>query len=99
MNYRFLPHAFQELKDATLYYSNLDASLGDSFCAEIERVIALILMLPNAWPLITETARRCRTRRFPYGVVYRVREEKIEILAVMHLSREPQYWADRAEHA
>jgi plasmid stabilization system protein ParE len=95
MNYSFLPHASQELEDATLYYSNLDTSLGGSFRAEIERVIGLILKLPNAWPLITNTARRCRTRRFPYAVVYRDRENEIQILAVMHVSRPPRYWLDR----
>ena len=32
---------------------------------------------------------------FPYALLYRVWNEQIEILAVMHLSRKPGYWADR----
>ena len=95
MNYYFEPHALQELNDATEYYHNLHPALGDAFFQEVVRVISLILKLPEAWPLVTPSTRRCRTKRFPYGIVYRVQEGDIEIVAVMHLAREPQYWADR----
>jgi hypothetical protein len=33
----------------------------------------------------------------PYGLVYQVRSDKILILAVMHLSRRPDYWRDREQ--
>ena len=95
MNLQFNPHARQELKDATVYYNNLSQDVGDSFSHEVERVLSLILRLPEAWPLVTPSTRRCRTKRFPYGIVYRVRKEEIQIIAVMHLSREPQYWKAR----
>jgi hypothetical protein len=86
MNYHFVPHASQELTDASLYYSKLEPSLGASFRAEIERAIALILLLPSAWPLLTKTARRCCMRRFPYGIVYRTHGHQVEILAVLTLA-------------
>ncbi|HJX90265.1 MAG TPA: type II toxin-antitoxin system RelE/ParE family toxin [Pyrinomonadaceae bacterium] len=95
MNFHFNPHARQELKNATVYYNSLSISLGDSFSLEVERAISLILRLPEAWPLITPSARRCLTKRFPYGIVYAIRNEEIEIVAVMHLHREPKYWTDR----
>jgi hypothetical protein len=41
MNYFFDPHARQELKDATLYLSDVDPSLGNDFAEEVERTIAL----------------------------------------------------------
>lgn len=95
MNYYFAPHARQELKDATLYFSNLDPSLGKDFADEVERTISLILRFPEAWPRVTRSARRCRIQRFPYALLYRIGDEQIEILAVMHLSRRPNYWIDR----
>jgi plasmid stabilization system protein ParE len=95
MNYFFAPHARQELRNATLYLSDVDASLGKAFAEEVERTIALILRFPEAWPRVTPSARRCRTQRFPYAILYRIWDEQIEILAVMHLSRKPDYWTER----
>jgi len=95
MNYFFNPHARQELKDATLYFSDIDPVLGKGFAEDVERTISLVLQFPEAWPLVTRSARRCRTQRFPYALLYRIWNEQIEVLAVMHLSRKPGYWADR----
>jgi hypothetical protein len=36
---------------------------------------------------------------FPYGIVYKTAREEIFIIAVMNLSREPDYWKDRAKKA
>jgi hypothetical protein len=33
--------------------------------------------------------------RFPYRVIYRVRDEDIYIVAIAHTSRRPGYWKDR----
>jgi hypothetical protein len=41
--------------------------------------------------------RQHRLNRFPYGIVYQVREDEIAILAVAHLHRRPRYWRDRIE--
>ena len=95
MKYYFNPHARQELKDATLYFDNIDPALGKGFAAEVERAISLILRFPEAWPRVTRSARRCRTQTFPYALLYRIWDEQVEILAVMHLSRRPGYWINR----
>jgi len=39
--------------------------------------------------------RRCRVKRFPYAVIYFVHDDVIYVLAVMHLSRHPDYWRER----
>ncbi len=95
MNYHFEVHARQELRDAIAYYDSLNSRLGDAFREEVERLISLLLKFPNAWPELSLSTRRCRTKRFPYALIYRTKEEEIEIVAVMHLSREPHYWVDR----
>ena len=33
--------------------------------------------------------------KFPYGVLYAVEQDYILILAIMHCSREPNYWKNR----
>ena len=95
MKYCFEPHAQQELRDAVAYYDSLSLPLGHAFLREVERVISLLRNFPEAWPELSPSTRRCRTRRFPYGVVYRIKEGEIEIVAVMHLHRDPNYWVDR----
>jgi plasmid stabilization system protein ParE len=95
MNYHFEVHARQELRDALAYYDSVDPLLGNKFRDEVERLISLLLKFPYAWPELSLSTRRCRTKRFPYSLIYRVREEEVEIVAVMHLSREPNYWVDR----
>jgi plasmid stabilization system protein ParE len=95
MNYYFEVHARQEFRDAIAYYDSLNSRLGDKFHEEVERLISLLLKFPNAWPELSFSTRRCRTKKFPYALIYRTKEEQIEIVAVMHLSREPNYWVDR----
>jgi len=42
-----------------------------------------------------KNTRRCRTKRFPYGLIYRCKGDEILIVAVAHLHRRPGYWHDR----
>jgi plasmid stabilization system protein ParE len=96
MNYNYHPHARREIDDAADYYDNLDLKLGDDFLEEIDDCISRILMFPLAWPKMQAgSVRRCRTHRFPYSLIYDLDEEQVFILAVMHESREPNYWVDR----
>lgn len=80
MKYRFEPHAQQELRDAVAYYDSLSVPLGHAFLTEVERVISLLRNFPEAWPELSPSTRRCRTRRFPYGLVYRIKELKLKLL-------------------
>lgn len=36
-----------------------------------------------------------RIARFPYGVIYRHKENEILVIAVANLHRKPDYWQDR----
>jgi plasmid stabilization system protein ParE len=87
MSYRFHPHAKAELQDAVSYYDSLSHDLGDAFLREIDDCISRVLSFPTAWTPLDALRRRCRTKRFPYGLVYQVEGETVFILAVMHLHR------------
>ncbi len=95
MEIKFLPPAEIELTEAVSYYNMQSEGLGFEFAAEIKRTIERIIQYPEAWTKLSKRSRRCRTNRFPYGVIYQVREETLFIVAVMHLSREPQTWESR----
>ena len=77
--------------------NRLIVDFGARFRVEVERVIALIRQAPEAWPRLSHSTRRCRTSRFPYGIIYRIKNGVIEVLAVAHSSRRPKYWVDRLD--
>jgi plasmid stabilization system protein ParE len=91
----FLAPAQAEVMEAISYYNMQSEGLGYEFAAEVKRTIERIIQYPEAWFKLSERTHRCRTNRFPYGVIYQVRAETLLIVAVMHLSREPRTWKSR----
>ena len=79
---RFLAPAVTELERAIAYYNSQSEGLGYEFAAEIRRTLERIVAHPLAWNPVSSRTRRCRTNRFPYGIVYQVRDEAILIVAV-----------------
>ena len=95
MEIRFLSIAEDELEDAIVYYEGKEAGLGLRFLTEINNCLDRIQQYPNAWLQFSENTKRCRTKVFPYGVVYRMEKEEIVIVAVASLLRDPDHWKDR----
>jgi len=94
MTYRFLSGAQRDLADAMEYYEAAMPGLGFEFLEEVERAVARILLQPEAWARVSENHRRCRLRRFPYGLIYSITEDSILISSVFHLHRHPDRWKD-----
>jgi plasmid stabilization system protein ParE len=95
MNYHFHPEAEAELNDAVDYYEHCQEGLGLEFAKEVESAIQTICRFPHAWAPLSENTRRCLMKRFPYGIVFQSKSDKIIIVAVMHLTRKPGYWTKR----
>jgi len=87
-----LAAAQADLLNAVSYYNEQSEGLGYEFAAEVKQTLARILRFPEAWHPLSERTRRCRTRRFPYGVVYQLRGDLVLVVAVMHLGRHPDSW-------
>lgn len=85
INITFLDSAEAEFIETILYYNEQSEGLGYEFAAEVKRTISRIANYPEAWTTLSKRTRRCRTNRFPYGIVYQIREDKILIVAIMHL--------------
>lgn len=95
MNVEFLQPAEAEFVDAITYYNLQSEGLGYEFAAEVKRTLGRIIQYPDAWSPLSKRTRRCRTSRFPYGLIYQVREQTILIVAVMHLHKHPDSWKSR----
>lgn len=95
MKARFLFPAEIEMFDAAVFYEKQVAHLGDSFLSILETAVSDLCAQPESWPDIGDGVRKRPLRRFPYSVLYRIDEEEIVIVAVMHQRRRPYYWIER----
>jgi toxin ParE1/3/4 len=94
------PHAFHPEADAEYAlsaetYASHGAELGGRFYDEIERVIAEIREAPHRFREYDPPARRLLAKDFPFAVVYLNEPDRVWIVAVMPLHRDPQYWKHR----
>lgn len=91
----FHPDIHQEIKESFRWYESKSAGLGEAFIAELESAFRIIMEMPNTWPMISRNFRRYLLNRFPFGVIYHIKKNEIYVIAVMHLSRNPNYWEQR----
>ena len=92
--YRFTSAALTELRQAISYYEQRENGLGAAFLDEVEDTINRILQHPTAWHPLSPRTRRCRTHRFPFGLLYQICVDEILVVAVMDLRRDPARWKD-----
>ena len=97
MKFNFHPLAVKELADSINYYENINPSLGLEFSEEVYSTIQRILQFPKAWTKISKNCRRCITQRFPYGIIYQIKNDEILIISVMQLNQIPKKWDERTE--
>lgn len=97
MKYGFHPQALEEYREAAVWYANRQQTLALQFIAAIEDAIQRVVETPTRWRVVDEDVRRCLTRVFPYAILYTIEDDFILIVAVMHCSREPDYWRNRVD--
>lgn len=95
MKVSFLELAEAELTDAFEYYQTIIDDLGYEFVKEIELSLDRIKRFPDSYQEIGKRSRRCLVHKFPYGIIYQIREKEILIVAISNLHREPEYWVSR----
>ena len=90
-----LQPAEQEVLNAAMYYDEQVSGLGDKFLDKVNAALLDIEENPFRWPVIHQQVRRRLIHRFPFGLYYRIDQDEVVVLAVAHLHRRPNYWADR----
>jgi plasmid stabilization system protein ParE len=92
---RFHPDAEAEMIEAAVYYEAQQPDLGRRFLAAVQDAANRIAVNPRLYPAVELDVRRCLTKIFPFGLLFRERPEAFVIMAVMHLHRDPGYWRKR----
>jgi toxin ParE1/3/4 len=89
------PEAIAEAQAAYGWYRQRNETAAEAFLAELDRAVELISEGPMRWPTHLHGTRRFLLRRFPFGVVYRQIGEAVQVVAVAHARRKPDYWKHR----
>jgi toxin ParE1/3/4 len=89
------PTAQAEFEAAAAWYEERRPGLGDAFVTEVRRVLDTIADHPKRYPIADGDVREAPVSHFPYCVFYRVKPDRIVVIAVFHTSRDPSVWKGR----
>ncbi|MFV8756539.1 hypothetical protein ACNOYE_38835 [Nannocystaceae bacterium ST9] len=102
MRLRFLPVALEELEEAVEHLAAARQGFGELLFEEISMRVAQAARWPMSGASVAGFApsrdvRQFVTRRFRYVVVTAIVGGERLVVAVAHMSRRPQYWAERVD--
>jgi plasmid stabilization system protein ParE len=81
-----------DIFEAALQYEHEREGLGFRFDSEVEAVFTRMTESPFQFPTIEHNVRRALLRGFPYGVYFTLKDDRMTVLAVLHLHRHPDTW-------
>ena len=84
-----------EMLQALEWYAERSAIAARAFVQELSSMIVLASRSPQTWPRSAANTRNIVFPRFPFDLVFRMRGETVEIVAVAHQRRHPAYWQYR----
>ena len=98
MKYRFHKAAASEHLESVAFYESRLAGLGADYLAEFEAAMVRVCAAPASCPIdCPPDIRIARLKRFPFNILFRQRDESLQVLAVAHQRRRPGYWVPRIE--
>ena len=91
MSAEFDKEAKQEYFDAIRFYGKAAERFSDALAACIQK----IQEPPTRFRQIAPNIRTCRVGKFPYQLLFTLKEDRVYIIAVKHDRRDPDYWRHR----
>jgi toxin ParE1/3/4 len=89
------PEAEEDAEQARDQLEQQRPTTGAKFLARLRDVLDHIEAMPQMYAPIWQQVRAARLRRYPFVVYYRVLPDRVEVLAVMHGSRDWPAWQSR----
>jgi len=90
------PEASRDAEEARDYLEAQRAGRGQAFLDRLKDSLARIGAMSEMYGVVWRNVRAARLRQFTYVVYYRVHDDRVEVLAVMHGSRDASVWQARA---
>lgn len=89
-----LPVAKEDIKDAATWYESKKEKLGKRFILHVRQITAVIKGNPYLYAIRYNDVRTAVLDVFPFMIHYVIDEleEKVVIIAVLHISRNPDIW-------
>jgi plasmid stabilization system protein ParE len=91
----FHPAAIAEAEEVSLWYSKRSELAATRFVEEFKLTCRKILKSPGRWPESSKGTRHVKLPCFPFSIVYRIVGTRVEVIAVAHGHRRPEYWKER----
>jgi len=89
------PEAGRDVEEVQNYLDAQQTGLGQAFLDRLHESLKQIGALPELCGIVWRNVRAARLRRFAYVVYYRPLDDRVEVLAVMHGSRDESVWQTR----
>ncbi len=91
----FRKFAIKDVEDIIEWYGRIDTKLSADFLKELNASIYLIKKNPLQYSFFYKDYLKANTIRFPYKIIYKVNEDEIVILAIVHHKRYHRVWRSR----
>jgi toxin ParE1/3/4 len=91
------PEARDEMIESARYYARKVPGLGEDFLKAVDLAFDEVVGAPLRWRVVALDVRRYVLSRFPFGILYQIRLDRVNVIAVAHFSRHPDYWKDRID--
>jgi plasmid stabilization system protein ParE len=92
---RLRPKARRDIVSAARWYESERVGLGAAFLDDIDVALHRICDTPLHYAVVAGAARRALMIRFPYAIYFRAGAHAVDVIGVLHTSRDPQRWQVR----
>jgi plasmid stabilization system protein ParE len=87
----FHPKVEEDLDAIIAHYAARDPALPGRFRARLMEQVERIELFPESGAILFESYRRALLRRFPHMAVYLVGDDRLELLAIVDVRRDPAW--------
>jgi plasmid stabilization system protein ParE len=91
----FQDEALLDYRASMKWYLERSFTAASKFADEVELAIAAIAENPQRWPVNLDGTRKFLLPNFPFAVIYREFTSSVQVVAIAHGKRRPDYWKKR----